>query len=137
MLKLIEQIARHEGLRLKPYRCSEGKLTIGYGRNLDDVGITQEEALQMLFSDIKQASKDVEPYLPKDVLINKARHNVLINMCFNLGINGLLRFKNMWRAIASGSFDTAADEMLNSLWARQVGSRAVELSEIMRTGEWR
>lgn len=136
MLKIIEQIARHEGLRLKPYRCTAGKLTIGYGRNLEDNGISQEEAFYMLLHDIKEVEKDLDPFIPKDVTINEARYSVLVNMTFNLGINRILRFKKMWQALNKGDFDKAAEEMLDSLWARQVGNRSIELSEIMRTGEW-
>ena len=61
---LIEQLMRHEGFRTKPYRCSAGKLTIGYGRNLDDKGITKAEAFMMLKNDIEEAYLDLIGELP-------------------------------------------------------------------------
>ncbi|MDY6797674.1 MAG: glycoside hydrolase family protein [Pseudomonadota bacterium] len=127
-------LERHEGLRLKPYRDSVGKLTIGYGRNLEDVGITKDEAALMLSNDIDDAERHlqtVDEYRELDSI----RQAVLANMCFNLGFHGLMGFKQMWRAVRRRDWDRASAEMLNSKWARQVGVRAVELSEIMRAGE--
>lgn len=131
---LAEMLKRHEGRRLKPYRDTVGKLTIGYGRNLEAVGITQDEAELMLQNDIGSAEKHlltVDEYRELDSI----RQAVLVNMCFNLGFHGLMGFRNMWRAIRRRDWDRASAEMLNSKWARQVGVRAVELSEIMRAGE--
>lgn len=133
---LRSQLERHEGLRLKPYRDTVGKLTVGYGRNLEDVGISRDEADFMLDNDIDQVERQldtVDEYRDLDPV----RQTVIANMAFNLGFAGLMGFKNMWSAIDRRDWDSAADEMLNSKWARQVGVRAVELSEIMRTGEVR
>ena len=128
------QLERHEGLRLKPYRDTVGKLTIGIGRNLDDVGIAPEEAELMLDNDIDAVErhlKTVDEYSELDPV----RQVVLANMCFNLGFYGLMAFRRMWKAIARRDYVAAAAEMLDSRWARQVGSRADELAQIMRTGE--
>jgi len=133
---LIEQLKRHEGFRSKPYRCTAGKLTIGYGRNLDDVGITPSEALELLRQDVARARKDVLKHISGADLLDDVRLNVLINMCFNLGIYKLLLFKKTLRAVQDFDFDKAAEEMLNSVWANQVGVRATELAEQMRTGEY-
>jgi lysozyme len=133
---LIEQLKRHEGFRSKPYKCSAGKLTIGYGRNLDDVGINQSEALELLRQDVARARKDVLKHISGADLLDDVRLNVLINMCFNLGIYKLLLFRKTLRAIQDFDFDKAAEEMLNSVWANQVGVRATELAEQMRTGEY-
>jgi lysozyme len=131
---LRSQLERHEGLRLKPYRDTVGKLTVGYGRNLEDVGISRDEADFMLDNDIDQVERQLDT-VDEYRDLNDVRQTVIANMAFNLGFAGLMGFKNMWSAIDRRDWDRAADEMLNSKWARQVGVRAVELSEIMRTGE--
>ena len=94
--KLIEQLQRHEGLRLKPYRCSADKLSIGYGRNLDDVGISEAEANMILANDIHKCINQCKKEIPFFFRMNDARQNVPVNMCFNLGIYGLLKFKNSY-----------------------------------------
>ena len=133
----MEQIKRHEGLRLKPYRCTANKLTIGYGRNIEDAGISEDEAELLLSNDLVRCAKEVEKHVKAFNKLNDARQSVLINMCFNLGINGLLKFKKFLTAVNDGFFDLAAKEMLDSRWAKQVGSRAIELSEQMKTGAWK
>lgn len=130
---LKSQLERHEGLRLKPYRDTVGKLTIGYGRNLDDVGIAPEEAELMLDNDIDAALKQLRTVDEYNEL-DEVRQAVIVNMCFNLGFYGLMSFSKMWRAIDRKDYAEAAKQMLNSLWSRQVGSRADELAQIMRTG---
>jgi len=131
---LLEQLQRHEGLRLKPYRDSVGKWTIGYGRNLDDRGISEDEAGFMLDNDIDQVVAELER-MPLYLSLDSIRQVVLANMAFNMGVPTLLEFRRMLGALARGEWNRAADEMLDSKWARQVGYRAVELSELMRTGE--
>ncbi len=130
---LKSQLELHEGLRLKPYRDTVGKLTIGYGRNLDDVGISPEEAELMLDNDIDAALKQLRTVDEFNDL-DDVRQTVMLNMCFNLGFYGLMSFSKMWRAIEREDYAEASKQMLNSLWARQVGSRADELAKIMRTG---
>ena len=131
----IEQLKRHEGLKLKPYRCTAGKLTIGYGHNLDDKGITKAQAEEMLLSDMCE----VEERLHRAGFLrglNDARKAVLINMAFQLGFKGLSQFRNMLAAVQSEQFVLAAKEMLDSRWATQTPNRAKELSEQMLTGEF-
>ena len=136
MDRIKEQLVRHEGLRLKPYRCTAGKLTIGIGRNLDDCGITQSEAYVMLINDIMNCEKQLQSKIP-DIYngLDEVRKSVLLNMCFNLGINGLLGFKNTLAFVKAGEWERAANNMLVSRWAKQVGRRAIELSELMRKGK--
>jgi Phage-related lysozyme (muraminidase) len=131
---LRSQLERHEGLRLKPYRDIVGKLTVGYGRNLEDVGISRDEADFMLDNDIDQVEqylKTVDEYNELD----EVRQTVLANLCFNVGFKGVIGFKRMWRALAKRDYEGAATEMLDSKWAKQVGQRAIELAEIMRAGD--
>lgn len=136
MNRIKAQLVRHEGLRLKPYRCTAGKLTIGIGRNLDDCGITQSEAYVMLINDIMNCEKQLQSKIP-DIYngLDEVRKSVLLNMCFNLGINGLLCFKNTLAFVKAGDWERAANNMLVSKWAKQVGRRAIELSELMRKGK--
>jgi lysozyme len=136
MDRIKEQLVRHEGLRLKPYRCTAGKLTIGVGRNLDDSGISLSEAYIMLINDIMNCEKQLQSKIP-DIYngLDEVRKSVLLNMCFNLGINGLLGFKNTLAFVKAGDWERAANNMLVSKWAKQVGRRAIELSELMRKGK--
>lgn len=132
-MRVIADLKRHEGFRARPYRCSAGKLTIGYGLNLDG-GITEKEAtalLVMRVNDIEKQFADV-PWYAK---LSPARKSVIINMAYNLGIGGLFGFRLMLDAISSGDYQRAAAEMLDSKWARQVGNRARELAQAMETGQ--
>lgn len=132
--KMIQQLRRHEGERLKPYRCTAGKLTIGVGRNLEDRGITAEESAYLLNNDIEREWKALKTALPWVTGLNDVRQRVLLDMAFNLGIDGLLKFKNTLATIQRGDYERAAGMMLDSLWARQVKGRAVRLAEMMKTG---
>ena len=126
-------IKKHEGLRLEPYKCTAGKITIGYGRNLEDNGISKTEAEQMLNNDIQNCYSECIK-LPCWNKINEARQAVLIDMCFNLGIARLKGFKKMLAALTRADYKTASKEMLDSKWAVEVKSRALELSKIMEKG---
>ena len=134
-VKLAEQLKKHEGLRLKPYTDTVGKLTLGIGRNLEDKGITEQEALFMLNNDVDYFYSKLCQSIGWMKKLDDARQNVLVNMAFNLGIAGLMTFKKMLLACEHGNFKIAATEMLNSKWAEQVGYRANELAEQMRTGQ--
>lgn len=135
-MTLQEQLIRDEGLRLKPYRDTVGKLTIGVGRNLEDVGISHEEAMLLLDHDIARAEAEVNAHLPWSRQLGEPRRAVLVNMAFNLGIGGLLQFRRALAAMQRGDYDLAAREMLDSKWAEQVGARATRLARQMREGEW-
>lgn len=132
------QLLEHEGLRLKPYKDTSGKTTIGVGRNLDDRGLTKDEALFLLENDIISVLDVLHRgrYAWWDAVRgNEAREHVIIDMVFNLGINGLLGFKKMLRLLCEGNFIGAALEMMDSKWSVQVGGRATRLAEMMRTGQ--
>lgn len=132
---LRSQIMRDEGLRLKPYTDSVGRLSIGYGRNLTDVGISQVEAANLLDHDLTRAVADLQVAFPFVTELDSTRFVVLAAMAFNLGIGRLSKFVKMWAAIRRGDFETAATEMLVSAWSEQVGARATRLAESMRSGE--
>lgn len=134
--KLIELIKRAEGLRLKPYRDTVNVLTIGYGRNLDAVGISEGEAMILLVNDIANAIEDVNYRLPWVKTLDQVRQDVLYEMCFNLGVQGLMGFTNTLRFIEAHEYAKAAENMLKSKWAAQVKGRANRLAEMMRSGEY-
>jgi len=134
-MSLRDQLVRHEGVRLKPYTDTVGKLTVGVGRNLTDKGISREEAYLLLDNDILEAQTAVIKALPWAVELDRPRFEILVNMAFNLGIAGLLKFERFLAAVQEGSWELAAVEMLNSKWAKQVGHRADELAVMMRTAQ--
>jgi lysozyme len=134
MHSIEDQLILHEGLRLKPYRCTAGKLTIGVGRNLEDKGITHDEAMILLCNDIKEITGQLERH-SWYVALGPVRRKVLIDMAFNLGMAGLMGFKQMIEALKRADYERAADEMVNSRWYRQVGERGRRLERMMRTGE--
>lgn len=131
--KLIAQLKLHEGVKLKPYRCTAGKLTIGVGRNLDDVGISMEEADLLLKNDINNVIRRCIG-LSFWSELSENRKIVLIDMVFNLGWTRFLGFKKTIDLIAKGKYAQASVEMLNSAWAKQVGKRAETLARMMRQG---
>lgn len=133
---LIDQLKRDEGFESKPYRDSVGKTTIGYGRNLDDVGISEAEATMLLQDDITVATVSLEKAFPWTAELDAVRRGVLINMAFNMGIGGLATFKDTLAKVQAGDYAGAAREMLDSQWAQQVGGRAQRLSIQMENGEW-
>jgi lysozyme len=135
MKRLIAMLQRHEGLRLKPYKCTAGKLSIGYGRNLDDMGISEVEAMVMLRNDIEQCYRELEMFSWFSDL-DQVRQEALVDMLFNLGLPTFLEFKKTLKHVAEHSWSMAAAEMLNSKWARQVGSRAEELAYMIETGTY-
>lgn len=134
--KLKKMLIRHEGLELKPYKCSAGKLSIGVGRNLDDVGITLAEANYMLDGDLVRTIQAATTNFSWFVELSEARQAVIVSMIFNLGLYGFIQFKDTIRAVALRDYALASKLMLDSRWARQVGNRALELSKMMETGEY-
>lgn len=132
---LTSQLIAHEGMRLRPYTDTTGHLTIGVGRNLSDIGITRDEALDLLDHDIERAIAGLSLRWPWTQQLDPVRQRVLIDLAFNLGLYGLSRFTRMLAAVQAGDYDDAAAEMLASRWADQVKQRAQTLARMMRTGE--
>ena len=133
MQKLVENLKRHEGLRLKPYLCPEGKITIGFGRNLEDMGISEKEAEMLLMSDIQRCYEELDVFSWFHDL-DQVRQEAMVNMLFNLGLPTFLEFKRTLKFMAEGAYSQAAAEMLDSKWANQVGDRAKELAYMVDTG---
>lgn len=118
LLKIKESIKKHEGLKLKPYLCPNQKLTIGYGRNLQDNGITVLEAEKLLETDLLNLKLELEDSIKFFHKLDHIRQNVLIEMAYNMGVPKLLNFKNTLEYMRKGDFINASEEMLNSKWHR-------------------
>ena len=125
-----DDLIRDEGIRLKPYKCTAGKTTIGIGRNLDDVGISQVEAEYLLDNDIAKVKRQLSDALPWVANRNLNIERALSNMCFQLGIGGLLKFKKMLACLEEGDYAGARKEALDSEWARQTPERAKRVVEL-------
>ncbi|WP_144395655.1 glycoside hydrolase family protein [Pleionea sediminis] len=133
MNELKDDLKRDEGFRAYPYECTAGKVTIGYGRNLEDVGISQDEAESLLTNDMNKAINDLSLFNWFNKL-NDNRKRAFSNMVFNLGLTRFLKFKHMLSAIERGDFTTAAYEARNSRWYRQVGRRAERIVSLIEKG---
>ncbi len=133
-MNLINQLKRHEGIRLKPYRDSVGKLTVGIGRNIDDVPFSMDEVELMLANDIRRSESDLDYIIEGWRDYSEDRKQALTNMVFNLGLTRFRTFKKMIVAINQEDWQEASIQALDSKWATQVGSRANELSDMLRDG---
>lgn len=131
---LRSQLLRFEGLRLKPYTDTQGKLTIGVGRNLTDKGITRDEALSLFEGDLSDAMWDLQHACPWAATLDPIRQRVLIDLTFNMGITTVLTFRKMIAAILTDRWADAADALLDSAYHRQVGQRAEILAAMLKDG---
>jgi lysozyme len=134
-MNLVEQLARDEGRRARMYQDTVGKWTAGVGRNLSDVPFSDDEIDLMLANDIERVRTQLAPFAWYQAL-DEIRKGAVENMCFNLGVHGLLGFPHMLAALAAQDWVRAANEMANSVWATQVGERAIRLQQQITTGEW-
>lgn len=146
LVKLKEQLTRHEGLRLHVYDDATGKElhagdtlvghpTIGIGRLLTPArGISTIEADMLLDNDIEVVIDELNKNISWWNDLNEARKIAVINLCFNLGWPNLSKFKKMLAAAEAGDWDEAAEELQDSLWFDQVGLRGPELVEQLKTG---
>ena len=153
----LDKLIEHEGMVLNVYKDSLGIDTIGIGRNLKDRGISKEEleymdipnmdvvyehgineadARYLAMNDIKIVENELCRVHPCVEKLDAVRQLVLMDMSFNMGVPRLCKFKKMWNAIHENNFIAASEEMLDSRWATQVGRRAKQLSEAMKTGEF-
>jgi len=137
MKELIDQLKRHEGVRTHVYLCPAGFETIGVGRNISEsgLGLTEDEIEYLLINDIKRCNQELSNNFKWYLELNRARQYAMVNLCFNLGLPTLLKFKNALKSMEAGLFDEAADHFLDSRWARQVGDRAIEITSTIRTGK--
>jgi len=137
--KILLYLKKHEGLSLKPYICPAGKLTIGVGRNLEDNGISEEEALFLLRNDVERCERELREIFPDFDNYHDNLKMVLIDMIFNLGKTRFLKFKKMIKAVKSKRFKKVIKEMKNSLWCKQVKNRCKDnvalIKELLNNGD--
>jgi len=122
---------RDEGLRFKPYKCSADKLTIGFGRNIEDIGITEEEAEMMLRNDVARVERELNKAYPWWIKCPETVRRAMVNMVYNLGINRFGSFKRMISCIQAGDYRGASVHALDSKWADQVGARATRIAQLI------
>ena len=124
-------IERHEGNRAMPYPDSLGIWTVGVGHNMSRP-LSAAAIQQILRDDIADATNDCVHAFPWFADLTQPRQAALIDMCFNLGVTRLRGFRKFLAAMEHGDYETAANEMLDSLWAKQVHGRALELAQLVR-----
>ncbi|MCW2248313.1 lysozyme [Azospirillum fermentarium] len=132
--QLKADLIRDEDLKLRAYTCTAGKTTVGVGRNLDDVGISRDEALYLLDNDIRRVTADLNREFPWWRRLSEPRQRAVANMCFNMGINRLKGFRKMLAALQAGDYGRAAAEATDSAWFRQVGVRGPRVVALIRNG---
>ena len=136
--QLIDMLKRHEGVRSHVYLCSAGYETIAVGRNIAEsgLGLSEDEIEYLLNNDIKRVREELEDNYFWFRALNEARQDAMIDICFNLGLTRLRGFVKALEAMSREQFDIAADEFMDSRWSQLVGNRAVEVTEMIRTGEY-
>lgn len=134
-LLLRSELKRDEGEKLRLYKCSSGKFTIGIGRNIEDNGISKDESELMFANDVDRVEKEARSIFGNWKSISDARQRALVNMLFNLGMTRFMTFKRMIGAVIREDWDGAADEAINSTWSRQVGERANRIANMLRSGK--
>ena len=128
---LTERIKKHEGFRSRPYFDSLGVGTIGYGTTW----ITEEEADMLLRNRLQSCSAEIDSYIDElSVSIDEVRRAILYEMCYQLGIDGVKRFRKMWEALADMDYEKASREMKTSRWHKQTPARCEYLAGVMLRG---
>ncbi len=138
--ELATQLRRDEGEKLWAYKDHLGFLTIGIGRLIDKAkggGITQGESTYLFENDINRITNTLDTRLPWWRKLDEARQGVLVAMAFQMGVDGLLGFRNTLEMVRVGNYEGASKNMLNSMWAKQTPERALRLSNQMKDGNWR
>ena len=144
MSKLTEMLRRHEGVESHAYLCSQNFMTIGVGRNVDagddggarGLGLSDDEVDYLLENDIGRVIQELDGEYSWFSELNEARSDAMVDISFNLGQTRLRGFKKALEAMGSGDWEEASRQFLDSRWAKQVGSRATELAEIIRVGDY-
>lgn len=139
MSKLTQMLRKHEGVRKYAYEDSRGYVTIGVGRCIDyriGLGLSDAEIEYLLKNDIDRVREELKSNFSWFHNLNKARKDAIISICFNLGLPKFMRFEKALAAMAEEDYITASNEFLDSRWALQVGKRAMELAEMIETGQY-
>ena len=136
---LLEMLKRHEGVEKFAYRCSENKMTIGVGRNIDKhggLGLADDEIDYLLQNDIDRVVSELDNVYEWFSDLDTVRQDAMVDISFNLGQTRLRDFKKALAAMAGGDWSEAADQFMDSRWSGQVGNRAKELTKMIRTGQY-
>ena len=139
MDKLLAMLKRHEGVETHAFECSEGKVTVGVGRNIDQaggMGLSDDEIDYLLQNDVERVVKELAAEYPWFSDLDDVRRDAMVDISFNLGATRLRLFKRALAAMETGNYKEAATEFLDSRWAKQVGSRALELTDMISSGEY-
>jgi lysozyme len=138
--RLCQQLISDEGIKPQVYKDSVGLWTIGIGRLVDPSipgsGLRPDEIQYLFNNDVKDRMKALFKALPWLQSLDEARQGVLLNMSFQLGVAGLLKFGNTLQLVKEGRYSEASFNMLQSLWAKQTPARAKRLAKQMSTGIW-
>lgn len=129
--RLKKQLVVHEGLELKPYKCTANKTTIGVGRNIEEVGISEDEAMYLLENDIKNVVAQCQATFSWFDGLTDIRKEAIVNLVFNMGLSTFCKFKNTISYLEQGSYELAGTELLDSNYARQVGQRSVDVANMI------
>ena len=140
MDRLKDSVKQHEGYSNKVYLDTLGKRTVGVGHLCvedfweDDKEYSEKFLLEILEKDLSEAIKGANDLMAEhDCMdINEKAHEILIEMVFQLGKNGVSKFKNMWKALSELNYVGASYEMLDSRWAKQTPNRAKDMAQIMK-----
>ena len=138
MDKLIEQLKRHEGVKKHVYKDINGLEHIGAGRNISasGLGLSDEDIDYLLSNDILRCIKELSAEYSWFGNLDEIRQEAIINIFFNLGATKYRLFKKANAAMEAADYKLAATEFLDSRWAKQVKGRSLELTDIIRTGEY-
>lgn len=139
MKKLIEQLSIHEGVKKFAYKCPAGKITVGIGRNIDSdggLGLSDDEIIYLLRNDISRIDQELTNAFRFYKELDRVRKDAMINICFNLGLTRLRSFREALGRMEKKEYPEAAVEFLDSLWASQVGQRALDITYMIQHGEY-
>lgn len=136
MSKVRQMLVRYESVSLRPYKDINGFTSIGIGRNLDTTGISLSEAYALLDNDIERCTIAAQKNIPCFGELTAARQDVIVMMIFQLGLSRTLEFHRFLSALAIGDYAEAANQIRNSLFAKQTPKRALDLAFLMQSGEY-
>ena len=140
MTRIIEILRKHEGVETHAYKCSSGKTTVGVGRNIEagsGPGLSNNEIDYLLANDVERVNKELVNTFSWYKDLDIVRKDAMTDLCFNIGLPRMMGFKKALAAMAIEDYETAAAEFLDSRWAKQVGSRSVTITDMVRSGDYR
>jgi lysozyme len=138
MNRLVQMLKRHEGVRDKVYMCSAGYETIGVGRNISEsgLGLADDEIDYLLSNDIRRCKEELIGEYDWFKDLDSVRQDAMLDMSFNMGQTRLRGFVKALGYMDIGDYDKAGDEFYDSRWATQVGDRALEICQMIKSGEY-